>query len=195
MNFRLITQWGGPLLGAAPLRACRWAFGASLAVFLVGATFAYQMLSASWAAASVGPASAVGSMQSTFVTILSANLGTAVFLYSGAVTFGLTTIVGLGMLSAFVGATMKTGVTIGGWGALAGDTAVYALLEFLGFIVVAASGLYPVIATMVSGQGERSEPVLRRYLTALTVSLRVFALGVSIIVVAAVIETLKIHWR
>lgn len=130
------------------------------------------------------------------LTILVRNISAIMLLYSGVLTLGVTSLLGLTFVSAYVGATLSVVVhNVGVWSMLS-LSGLYAPLEFLGCVVAAAAGLYPAFA--LAGRvfvGEGQIAVIGTYVGSIGTSLKVFAAGVTLIVVAAAIEATVIAMR
>ncbi len=166
---------------------------ASLAVFTAGATVGYIALAD---VELFARATAESEPAMSPWAILGQNLGAILFMFSGAVTFGLTTLVGLAMLSAYVGATMAVGIGNVGLARLVSDTGMYAPIEFLGCLVAAAAGLYPAFTVIGAVFADRERPqLLHSYLNSLYGSLKIFALAAALIVSAAAIEAIVLAIR
>ncbi len=130
-----------------------------------------------------------------FLEILGRNLSAALLLYSGVITVGLTAGLGLLGVAAFVGGTLDIAVHNAGWSAVLGSTWSYVLLEFGGMVVAAAAGLHPLVSTVLTKREDIHTGPVRRYLAALTPSLKLLAASMTLIVAAAAIETLVISRR
>jgi uncharacterized membrane protein SpoIIM required for sporulation len=175
-------------------RALLVALVASLTIFLTGAALGYSSIGRAWAERSLigvpaGP-------RPGGLDILVQNISVLMLLYSGVLTLGLTSLLGMVMVAAFVGATMAVGVSNSGIRQLAVETAAYAPMEFAGLVVAAAAGLYPVIAMAgrVFADEARLE-LLGTYLRALRTSLKILACATGLIVVAAVVESVVLAVR
>jgi uncharacterized membrane protein SpoIIM required for sporulation len=130
-----------------------------------------------------------GSGLDIFGQILGRNLSAALLLFSGFVTVGTTTLLGLIFVSAWVGA---------GWHALASTSRLgevdplvltYIPLEFGGLLLAATAGLMPLVAaaqTLASG-GRSARPALARP------ALACLALAITLIVCGAAVETIVIQ--
>lgn len=131
------------------------------------------------------------SAQWSFWIILTRNLGAATLMYSGVVTFGLTTLVTLPLLGLYVGATMRIGVEAVGWATLTGAVGLYAPFEFAGVLVAAAGGLYPALDVLSRRRGDSGRA--RAYVRTMPRSLALLGIGVALILVGAALEMLLIH--
>lgn len=125
-----------------------------------------------------------------FGTLVLRNMGAACLLYAGAVTGGTATLITLPLVGLYVGATAKIGVVAAGGSALWGSVAWYVPFEFLGCLVAAAAGLYPLVATV---RAHRSQSrTLPAYVSAFGASLLVFAAAAALILCGAAIEAIVI---
>jgi uncharacterized membrane protein SpoIIM required for sporulation len=168
----------------------------SLVVFLCGATLGYTSISREWAAESLGAGGTNVIYGGSLATILIQNLGTVMFLYSGVLTLGLTSILSVGMLSAFVGATMSVGISNVGGLQMMAHTGAYIPLEFGGCVVAAAAGLYPALTLLARVFNDNADTnVLGTYLNAVYTSLKVLGCAVALILTAAAIEATVIAVR
>lgn len=129
-----------------------------------------------------------GTSEEVLVQILARNLSAALLLFSGYVTFGLTTVLGLTMISLYVGSSGQAILSRAGAGGIDPLAWAYIASEFGGLLVVGVAGLVPLCATLLRWLGDRSVP--RGFATGR--SLRLLALGVALIVTGAAVETLVI---
>lgn len=130
-----------------------------------------------------------------FDQILVRNAGAALVLYSGVLTLGLTTLVAAGILALYVGATVSLGVHSVGVVQLLADVVWYVPLELGGLVLAATAGLQPAAGAarlVLFEKGRVSLTSLHRDLAA---SLSTLALGMTLIAVAAVIESILISLR
>nr|WP_255672818.1 stage II sporulation protein M [Glycomyces amatae] len=162
----------------------------SLAVFIIGALVGYHSLSGLEVFADGGEG---GGHDQSLPGIVGQNLGAAMLLYSGVVTLGVSSLLGLGMTSAYVGATMAVAVGNAGWGEVLGTAWVYAPIEFGGCVVAAAAGLYPVLSVIgrVFAAEERLA-LFGTYVRGLVDSLKLLAVAVAMILLAGLIELIVI---
>lgn len=162
----------------------------SLTVFITGALVGYHSLSGLELFADSAEG---GGHDQSLAGIVGQNLGAAMLLYSGVVTLGISSLLGLGMTSAFVGATMAVAVDNSGWGEVAGTAWAYAPIEFGGCVVAAAAGLYPVLSVIrkVFAAEERLA-LFSTYVRGLVDSLKLLALAVAMILLAGLVELVVI---
>jgi hypothetical protein len=176
-----------PLLGALL---------ASLLIFGAGVTLGYTSISADWAARSMTGGARSPILGGSFLAILVQNATALMFLYSGVLTLGLTSVLGMGMVSAYIGATAAVGIHNVGTGQMLSDTGAYAFLEFGGCVVAAAAGLYPMVTVGIrlfrEGAGTA---VFGAYLDAVYTSLKILASAGALVVAAAAIEATAIALR
>ena len=126
----------------------------------------------------------------TFGSILARNAGVALSLYTGTISLGLTTIITLPVLGLYIGATARIGIESVGWWAVAGSAGWYVGPEFLGCLIAAAGGLYPLVSASLPFDSE--VPRWKRYLQAAPGSLLLLSLSVGLIILGAGIEILVI---
>lgn len=174
-----------------------WAALLCAAVFTVGFAVANAAVDPDWARrVGTGPLDALAGEHSPLAVargVLARNLPALALLYSGVLTLGLSTLLGLGVVSAYVGATFKVGSTTSGLVALLGQTAVYGVPEMLAMVTAAAAGLYPVVRTARSlwsrgGADAAHQAAWVTYARAVPGSLLILLAATAILVVAAVLE-------
>jgi hypothetical protein len=129
-----------------------------------------------------------GTSGEVLVQILARNLSAALLLFSGYATLGVTTVIGLSLISIYVGSSGQAILTSTGVDGLNPAVWAYVSMEFGGLLVVGVAGLVPLAATLLRWLGDR--PVPRGYATRR--SLRLLVLGVTLIVAGAMTETLVI---
>lgn len=175
------------------------AFLVALVTLCVGAGIGYASIRGAAGTSGLAPATL---HRATFAHSLGSisirNLAAATLLSSGMATAGFSTIIGLGLMAIYIGATFSAAAAnVGAWPALWSIVA-YAPVEFLGMLLAATAGLLPIVAfihaSIGEGAPERRGPV-RTYLDSLPASLRVLALSASTIVVAALVESTVIVVR
>lgn len=167
-------------------------------LFLVSAGVAFAAFSEPRATSTgLGPAndrpffSLVGS-------ILARNFPAAVFLFSGLLAAGITSLVGIALIGSFVGATTAAASSSVGLFQVLSSVAAYAPIEFAGFAIAGASGVLPTIAAMSSRLGARASRrpgFLTTYVSTFGSSLRLWAVGMSILALASLVEAATICAR
>jgi uncharacterized membrane protein SpoIIM required for sporulation len=182
--------------GAAPPRTASAAFLVALVTLCAGAVVGYATFSGRSGFGTGHPDSA--SFARSLALIVPRNLAAASLLFSGVLTGGFSTVVGLGLLAMYIGATF--GAAAGNVGALDAFTSIaaYAPVEFLGLLLAATAGLMPVVSfmyTAVTGSRPGRPGAFGTYVETVSASLRVFALAVVVIVVAATVESVVIAAR
>lgn len=156
------------------------------ALFAAGLIIGFQNFSFLGSAA----ASDAPSLGWDFGSILARNFGAACLLFAGVLTGGVITLITLPMIGLYVGATAQVGVTVAGAPALLGAVAWYVPFEFVGCLMAAAAGLYPVLASLRRKRLQAT--VIGTYAASLTGALVLFAAGAALIVLGAGIETFVI---
>ncbi|MGO3752687.1 hypothetical protein ACTXK0_14755 [Corynebacterium variabile] len=127
----------------------------------------------------------------SFGSILATNASTALFLYSGAITLGLTSIAATGLLGAFIGASMRTVVSNVGFHQMFSDGYYYMPFEFLGFILSATAGFLPIACFFVSMTTRRNvRKTFSSYADSLPWSLAILVVGITLISVGALSESI-----
>ena len=174
------------------------AFAASAVLFLGGAVVGYSSITTEWARASLGSVQDVPLFGSSFSAIFLQNFSVVLFLFSGVLTLGLTSLVSLTMMSIYVGATLSVATTNGGVGAVLSDTGSYIGLEFLGMVLAATAGLCPVFALL--GRALRAEPDAElssagAYVAAVRTSMATLGISTLLVLLAAAIEAAVIASR
>lgn len=139
-----------------------------------------------------GPNDGQGSSSWSFATILTRNFSAIALMYAGVVSAGILSVITLACVSVYVGATAKIGTLASGAGALAADVGLYAPVEFLGCLVAASAGLYPVISAFSPKQQTESGGSTACYLRAVPRSLLLFGLASLLILLGAGLETLTL---
>lgn len=170
-------------------RATNCAIGLSALLFLVSVTASYLAVPEGFAHEVSGMVGEVRSNKSAvelFLLILAVNYSTMLFLYSGVVSLGLTTVVSLFLSGAFLGTSVKVAtVHHGAWEVLT-QTFLYTPWEIAGFIIAGAAGLYPSIRAVVAKKaGLISGFSMLR-------SLLLLAVASVVLLIAAIIESVGI---
>lgn len=157
------------------------------------AVFGYISLDVSWIQDSrnMGGSSFYSS---DFLLIVARNLGAALFLFSGVVTLGTTTLIGSAVLALYVGATVSLAGHSVGEGQLLIDVIWYVPFEFLGLVLAATSGLQPV-AGLATGFIRRRPVSLSTFINDLAHSLGTMVLALVLIITGAAIEAIVIQLR
>lgn len=107
------------------------------------ATFGFASLNATWIQ-DFGPLGSSPQSTTDLAQILSSNVGAALVLYSGIITFGFTTIIAAGILSLYLGATISVGLHSVGAVMLMSDVIWYVPFEFTGLALSATAGIQPL---------------------------------------------------
>jgi len=128
--------------------------------------------------------------------ILGRNLSVLLLMFSGACTLGFSTVLGLGLLSTYVGATFGVAAANVGVADALSSVMLYAPVEFAGLLLAATAGLMPVTALVRAAFAESSRirPVAS-YVAALRPALLYLCYSLVLIAVSGGIETVVILSR
>lgn len=158
--------------------------------FVVGFRAHSEMLPAG------GSGSDVLSIEGSFLvvlgTILAQNVGAALLAFSGAITFGVTTVASVFFTGAFVGATSEAVLGSIGTAQMLARTLPYLPFEMGGVLVIAGAGLLPLVILVRSQLLDRPRV---SYFVALASGLRLLAVGGVLVTVGAVVEAALIVMR
>lgn len=120
----------------------------------------------------------------TFLHILSRNLLASLGLFSGAVTFGLGSLVFLLLIGLMLGLSIGASIEVLGVAQTILRAWAYTPLELAGFVMAAAAGLTPVRQRLLPAERRTPAPLAR--------ALRRLLAAWVVIVAAAAVETLSI---
>lgn len=169
---------------------------AASALFLLAVTVTFGATQPDWFASDPSTGGAFADYD--LAQIVTRNGAAVLLVYSGAITFGVMSVVSTLAIGAFVGATAKVGVSSVGWAALLGASGLYAPIEFAAIVVACAAGLLPA-ATVVrrrASAGPTSEAgLLAAYAQGLRRSLGLLACSGGLLLIAALIESFLISRR
>ncbi|MGW8954718.1 stage II sporulation protein M [Streptomyces sp. NPDC055709] len=177
------------------------AFSVSLAALCTGIVLGYTSMDpagggSAWAAP--GASSAEASFWGSFGPIVLRNTGAAMLMFSGVLTGGFSTVVALGLMAAYIGATFGAAAHTAGFQQALGSIVLYAPLEFLGLLFAATAGLLPVVAGVASALhwgAEDGRSPLRAYVESLALSFKCLGLAIAVILIAALVESTVIAAR
>ncbi|MEU6708128.1 stage II sporulation protein M [Streptomyces wuyuanensis] len=134
----------------------------------------------------------------SFGPIVIRNTGAAMLMFSGVLTGGFSTIVALGLMAAYIGATFGAAAHTAGIQQSLGSIVLYAPLEFLGLLIAATAGILPVVVAVAStlnyAENESRSP-LRAYAGSLSLSLKSLGVAIAVILLAALVESVVIAAR
>lgn len=135
-----------------------------------------------------------------FIRIISGNLLSALFMFSGVLTFGLTTFISMFFTGVFFGLSISTAVSAAGMGNLIAESGSYLPLEILGFIAAGTAGLIPLHELYLTNRRKHRRPrVAQRFIKdvqrGLQLSLVPLSASVVLLVSGAIVETLVIVIR
>jgi hypothetical protein len=141
-------------------------------------------------------AARAGCLQRAVLADPGQKLSAALLLFSGTFTGGFSTILALGLLSTYVGATFGAAASnVGVTDALL-SIVLYAPSEFAGLLLAATAGIIPLAACVRSAFDDRSErsPYIS-HLAAVQPALRYLAYAVLLICIGAGVEAAVISGR
>lgn len=128
---------------------------------------------------------------SSFIFILSKNLPAILLLYSGVITLGLTSLIGIFLIGAFIGGVTAISVYNIGWMLTLQDVWLYAPLEFLAFIIATIAGMSPIYNTVLS----HNKNIFNKYQYELKESLILLSVSLLILIFSAFVEVIAIYIR
>lgn len=178
-----------------------FAFAVSLAVLCTGTVLGYLSMDqaggdGSWEGSSGQSTGA--SLADSFAPIVIRNTGVAMLLFSGVLTAGFSTVVALGLMAAYIGATFAAAARTAGFQEALSSIVLYAPIEFLGLLFAATAGILPVVAGVsntLRRSAEDGRSPLRAYLESVGLSLKTLGLAVAVIVIAALVESVVMITR
>ncbi|MER6769415.1 stage II sporulation protein M [Streptomyces bacillaris] len=177
------------------------AFAVSLAALCTGIVLGYTSMDpadADGGWADPDGRTATGSFVGSFGAILLRNTGAAMLLFSGVLTAGFSTVVALGLMAAYIGATFGAAAHTVGFQEALGSIVLYAPIEFLGLLFAATAGMLPVVtgvAHALRGGAEDGGSPLRAYAGSIALSLRTLGVAAVVILIAALVEAVVITAR
>jgi uncharacterized membrane protein SpoIIM required for sporulation len=130
-----------------------------------------------------------GDDTAVLLQILTRNLAAALLLFSGFVTAGTTTVLGLLFVASWVGAGTSAVAAETGLDAVSPLVLLYLPLEFAGLLLAATAGLLPIAGLIRRFASTSSVPRVSTSRRALLL----LAVAVAVIVLGACLETLVIH--
>ncbi|MFH8404052.1 stage II sporulation protein M [Streptomyces sp. NPDC018019] len=173
------------------------AFSVSLAALCTGIALGYtSMGQAGGNGAWAGPEGQGGAV--SFTAILVRNTGAAVLLFSGVLTAGASTVVALGLMASYIGATFGAAARTAGVHEALGSIVLYAPVEFFGLLLAATAGLLPMtagVANALRSSTEDGRSPVRAYVESVGLSLRTLVVAVVVIFIAALVESVVIFAR
>lgn len=136
-----------------------------------------------------------------FALIVGRNVPLALLLFSGVATAAATTLLAGMLLGVYLGATFTVAAQQAGVAAMFGSIAVYGPFELAGFVVAATAGVLPTVrvATLMLRAAPEASRSPRRYAreygNAVSTSLRLLAVAVVLLLLAALLEAVVIVSR
>lgn len=133
-----------------------------------------------------------------FGPIVVRNTGVTMLLFSGVLTAGFSTVVAVGLLGAYIGATFGAAARAAGLQEALGSIVLYAPIEFLGLLFAATAGLLPMVVGVTNAlrsQVEDGRSPLRAYAESVALALKTLGVAVAVILFAALVESVVIAAR
>lgn len=132
-----------------------------------------------------------------FLEIFTRNMGAGLLLFSGVLTGGLSTLIGLTLIAAYVGATLSVAANGVGFMEAAGSIIFYAPLEFAGLLIIATAGFWPGQRAMreIFSPTLVKAGVFATYIGSLKDSMKVLFAGSAVLFLAAIVESAIIALR
>ena len=165
------------------------ASGLSLGLLISGFLLGYHAMAESPAPAVDSAAVAATPFWDAFTGVLARNLPALCLAFSGAVTAGLSTLISWPLVAIYIGSTWHLSEKALGRDQVFAGTGLYAPAEFLALATAAAAGLLPLVSAVWSAlsSAAASRP-FRAYLEAVPAALKLLAVAVAILLVAAGVE-------
>lgn len=124
-----------------------------------------------------------------FVGVVAVNAPALALLYSGALTVGTVTLIAWPILAIYIGATLRASMNLIGAEKVFSTIWVYAPLEFIAMSIGASAGLMPLLSALWTAFFPQSEErPLRAYLGEIPRTLRMIAIALGLMLLAAAIE-------
>lgn len=127
--------------------------------------------------------------------ILLRNTAVALALFSGVLTVGIGSVLGIAFQGFVVGASTGAAATEVGAASALGSVVGYAVLEIPALLLAAAAGMLPAVAALLPARGVPPAAPLSRYVAAFRPALFVLGAALLLLVVGAAVETSLITSR
>lgn len=130
-----------------------------------------------------------------FLSILLRNSVVALGLFSGVLTFGLSSLLNIAFIGFTVGSTTAAAIMEVGAKSVIISVAGYAIIEIIGYILAAASGLVPVLSILNYQHGIAGTTKFAIYIRRIRCSFILLMISLVFIFSGAILETLIIVSR
>lgn len=184
--------------GLRRLGSCEVTFATlgALLLFLVAAVVSYCSLAGRSAGGGGFLGAPLGSADTPlFLAIAARNAFAALGLFSGVVTFGVGSVVGVIFQGCIVGASTAAASTEVGLPSAAGSVIGYAIFELPALVLAASAGLVPLATVLLAPVEAAGLSASVRYLRSLRPSLALLSISLVLIVIGASVETILITSR
>lgn len=127
--------------------------------------------------------------------ILLRNTAVALALFSGVLTVGIGSVLGIAFQGFVVGASTGAAATEVGAASALGSVVGYAVIEIPALLLAAAAGMLPAVAALLPARDVPPAAPLSRYVAAFRPALFVLGAALLLLVVGAAVETSLITSR
>lgn len=169
-----------------------WSLVLAVIFLLVPIAVTFAAFDPSWITTTNSALSAAAAYPQTFQGILIRNSAIALILYSGVITFGISTTLGAPFVAIYLGAFMRVEAASIGFGSLWARSGFYTVFEIVGYFAATAAGLLP-ISTTLPWRGTGESKGIRAYLLGAENSLRPLAVALIALVIGALAEYFTIR--
>lgn len=132
---------------------------------------------------------------SLLISILLRNAAFIFYLFSGTLTCGITSVIGVTLLGLYMGSTTAAAATSVGIGAALGSVIVYGTLEIVAYIFAAAAGILPFVFAKSRSREYVGETRVSRYIKGINSGLWLLTIALLLILLGAIAETIIIAQR
>lgn len=132
---------------------------------------------------------------SLLISILLRNAAFIFYLFSGTLTCGITSVIGVTLLGLYMGSTTAAAATSVGIGAALGSIIVYGTLEIVAYIFAAAAGILPFLFAKSRSREYVGETRVSRYIKGINSGLWLLTIALLLILLGAIAETIIIAQR
>ena len=172
------------------------AFAVALVLFAVTVLISYSTLSGRVAGGGGSLGAPLGDPDTPlFLAILLRNTAVALGFYSGVLTAGLSSLIGIAFFGFLVGASTAAAATEVGLAAALTSVVGYAVFEIPALLLAATAGLVPATVLLFPSRRAAEVRPFPRYLAQFPSTLLLLAIALVLIVVGAGVETIIIEAR
>lgn len=132
---------------------------------------------------------------SLLISILLRNAAFIFYLFSGTLTCGITSVIGVTLLGLYMGSTTAAAATSVGLGTALGSVAGYGIFETVAYIFAAAAGILPFVFAKSRSREYVGETRVSRYIKGINSGLWLLTIALLLILLGAIAETIIIAQR